>query len=148
MCGGSARLLDVRGLLSLRSLHHVETHLLTFFEGLEARHVDRGEMREQILAAVIRCDEAVAFRVVEPLHRPCCHRCSLFRSLIERPGHHPSHAWNSTTKPPRRRPGLALRKAFTLFRIDCKADGIGSTRHTERERANAEIVRIFGLDGA
>ena len=70
-------LLDVRGLLALGPLHHVEAHLLALFQGLEARHVDRRKMREQVFAAVIRRDEAVALRVVEPLHGACCHTLSL-----------------------------------------------------------------------
>ena len=76
----SAAFLDVRGLLALRALHHVEADFLTFFQGLEAGHVDRGEMREQVLAAVVGRDEAVAFRVVEPLHGACCHALSLIVS--------------------------------------------------------------------
>src|SRR6185295_14827500 len=61
-------LLDVRGLLALGSLDDVETHLLAFLQALESLHVDRREMREQVLAAVIRRNEAVALRVVEPLY--------------------------------------------------------------------------------
>src|SRR5688500_15364635 len=37
-------------------------------------------MREQVFAAVIRRDEAVALRVVKPLHGACCHTVTL--SLI------------------------------------------------------------------
>src|SRR2546422_601749 len=71
------RLLDVGGLLSLGPLHHVEADFLAFLEGLEAGHVDRREMREQVLAAVVGRDETIAFRVVEPLHGACCHALSL-----------------------------------------------------------------------
>src|SRR5205085_8093084 len=72
-----SRLLDVGGLLPLRPLHYVEADFLAFLEGLEAGHVDRREMREQVLAAVVGRDEAIALRVVEPLHGACCHALSL-----------------------------------------------------------------------
>src|SRR6267378_3286699 len=70
-------LLDVRGLFPLGPLDHVEADLLPFLQGLEPRHVDRREMREQVLAAVVGRDEAIALRVVEPLHGACCHALSL-----------------------------------------------------------------------
>ena len=65
--------LDIRGLLAFRALGHLELDLVALFEGLEARHLDRREMREQIFAAVIRRDEAVPLRVVEPLYRTGWH---------------------------------------------------------------------------
>ena len=65
--------LDVGSLLALRTLGHVEGHTLSFFQGLETVHVDRGEMREQIFTTVIRSDEAKTFSVVEPLDGTSCH---------------------------------------------------------------------------
>src|SRR6185436_9586446 len=53
----SSGVLDVRRLLALRAGGDFEADLLAFLEGLEALHVDRGEVREQIVAAVIRSDE-------------------------------------------------------------------------------------------
>jgi hypothetical protein len=47
---------------------------LTFFEGLETVHVDCGEMREQVLAAVIWSDEAKTLGIIEPLNCTCCHK--------------------------------------------------------------------------
>src|SRR5687768_222136 len=65
--------LDVVRLQALRTALHFELDLLALFQGLEARHLDRGVMREQILAALARSDEAKAFGVVEPLDGTGCH---------------------------------------------------------------------------
>src|SRR5262245_15409580 len=65
--------LDIRGLLALGPLGHLERHLLAFLEGLEPAHLDGREMREQILAAVVGRDEPVALGSIEPLHRTGCH---------------------------------------------------------------------------
>ena len=66
--------LDFGGLLAFGALGHFEADLLALFEGFETVHLDCGEMREQILAAIVGRDEAVALRVVEPLYRACWHR--------------------------------------------------------------------------
>ena len=65
--------LDVGSLLAFRALSNFELHFLTFFQGLEAVHVNRGEVCEQILTAVIRSDEAKTFGVIEPLNGTSCH---------------------------------------------------------------------------
>ena len=65
--------LDVRGLLALGTLNNFESHFLTFFERLEAAHVDRGEVREQVFAAVIGSDETETLSVVEPFNSTVCH---------------------------------------------------------------------------
>jgi len=65
--------LDVGSLLALRSGGDFEAHALTFFEGLEAGHVDRGEMSEQIFALFIRRDEPETLGLVEPFDRTSCH---------------------------------------------------------------------------
>ncbi len=65
--------LDVGGLLALGALHHFEGDLLAFFEGLEAAHIDRGEMREQVFAAVIGSNETETLCIVEPLNSTVCH---------------------------------------------------------------------------
>ena len=69
----SSRLLDVGGLLALGALNHVKRDFLTFLEGLEAAHVDRGEMCEQVFAAIVRGNETETLRVVEPLYSTVCH---------------------------------------------------------------------------
>src|SRR3954469_16764671 len=63
--GGS---LDVRGLRALGALRHDELDARVLDEGLEAVALDFAEVREQVLAAVVRGDEAVALALVEPLH--------------------------------------------------------------------------------
>jgi hypothetical protein len=65
--------LDIRRLQPLGALLHFELDLLAFLEGLEAAHLDRGVMREKVLTALSRGDEAEAFRVVEPLDGTSCH---------------------------------------------------------------------------
>jgi hypothetical protein len=49
---------DIRCLLALGALRHVEGNLLALFEGLEPAHGDRGEMSEKIFAAIVRSNEA------------------------------------------------------------------------------------------
>src|SRR5216117_3145223 len=70
--------LDVRRLQALRALLHFELHLLAFLQRLEAAHLDRGVMREQIFAALGRGDEAEALGVVEPLNSASCHFLTSF----------------------------------------------------------------------
>ena len=65
--------LDVGSLLAFRALGDFELNFLTFFQGLEAVHVNRGEVCEQILTAIIRSDEAKTFGVIEPLNGTSCH---------------------------------------------------------------------------
>jgi hypothetical protein len=64
---------DIRCLLALRALRHVEGNLLALFEGLESTHGDRGEMGEEIFAAIIRSNEAKTLSVIEPLNCTSCH---------------------------------------------------------------------------
>ena len=58
--------LDVRGLLSLRTDLDVERHTLVLLQRLEAVGTDFREVREQIVAAGVRRDEAKALCIVEP----------------------------------------------------------------------------------
>src|SRR5947209_15030504 len=64
---------DARGRRALGAVGHFEFDLLALLQRLEAVHLDLGMMGEEVLAAVIRGDEAVAFGVVEPLHGTGCH---------------------------------------------------------------------------
>ena len=74
--------LDVaRLLLALVSLRDFEGNFLTFLERFEARHVDRGEMREEIFAAAVRRDETETFRIVEPLDRASCHLRNVLQEI-------------------------------------------------------------------
>src|SRR5205814_6302824 len=52
----------------------VELDLRALGEGLEALACDRAVMDEEVLASVVRGDEPVPLRVVEPLHGSCRHR--------------------------------------------------------------------------
>ena len=60
--------LDVSRLQTLRALLRFEAHLLVFSQRLEAVAADFREMREQVVAALVRGDEAKALAVVEPLN--------------------------------------------------------------------------------
>src|ERR671914_2710842 len=68
----------IGGLLTLRTLGHLELDGLTLFQGLVALYLDGGEMYEHILTVRLG-DEAVALVVVEPLHRALSH-CAYFLS--------------------------------------------------------------------
>src|SRR5687767_4095830 len=70
---------DVGRLLALGAGRDVEGHLLVFLQALEARALDRREMREKVLAAAVRRDESVALRIVEPLDGSCCHGVTAFQ---------------------------------------------------------------------
>src|SRR5688500_9046229 len=65
---GSADGHDVRCLGALLALAHLELDLRALGEGAKAVTRDRAEVDEDILAAPVRGDEAIALRVVEPLH--------------------------------------------------------------------------------
>src|SRR5690606_33951623 len=65
--------LDVRRLLALRARDDVELHFLTFLEGLEPVHLDRAEVREQILTSIVGGYETVPLGVVEPFDGTRCH---------------------------------------------------------------------------
>src|SRR3954452_15317888 len=66
-------LLDVRCSRALLTLLLVVAHLRALSKRLEAAALDRGVMDEEVLAALIRSDEAEALVVVEPLNGSCCH---------------------------------------------------------------------------
>lgn len=68
-----SRSLNVGCLLALWTLRDFELNFLTFFERLEAVHLDCGKVCEQIFAAVVRSNEAEALRVVKPFNGTCCH---------------------------------------------------------------------------
>ena len=57
-----------RGLARLWIGDNVERELLSFVEVSHPGALDRADMHEDVLAAIIRLDEAEAFLAVEPLH--------------------------------------------------------------------------------
>src|SRR4051794_4655182 len=67
---------DVLRLRALLALGDVELHLLILVEAAEAARRDRGEVSEDVGAAVVRADKAEALVGVEPLHGTCSHVCS------------------------------------------------------------------------
>jgi hypothetical protein len=73
--------LDVGSLLAFRPGGDIEADALVFRQGLEAGRIDRGEVREQIVAAIVRFDEAEALGVVKPFHSASRHVFSLFKGL-------------------------------------------------------------------
>src|SRR5438309_11973843 len=64
---------DVPSLGTLGALLDLVLDLRAFGEALEALAGDRAEVNEDVVAAVGLRDEAVALRVVEPLHGSGCH---------------------------------------------------------------------------
>ena len=72
-------------LLALRPFLHLELDLLVLLEGLEARTLDLGEVREEVLAATIRLDEAEALGVVELLDGTRAHCVSFLTENPESP---------------------------------------------------------------
>src|SRR4030095_9588286 len=69
-------LANVRGLETLGAACHLELHLVTFRQTLEALRDDGAEVDEDVFAALLR-DEAEALRIVEPLDSTVCHDSNL-----------------------------------------------------------------------
>src|SRR5207247_2590073 len=65
---------DVLGLGALLALGCVELDLRALGEGLEALACNRAVMDKEVLARVVRGDEPVPLRIVEPLDGSCRHR--------------------------------------------------------------------------
>src|SRR5438046_5854749 len=89
---------DVRGVQPLLASLHFELHDLTFGEGLEPVHLDGREVYEHVLAAFL-FNEAVALRVIEPLHFSLSHSVCLLQS----------HTWGAEN-PARHRAGPGARR--------------------------------------
>src|SRR5262249_8520986 len=64
---------DVRRLRALLALTGLVLDLRVLGQSLEPIARDVREMHEEILAAVLRRDESVPLRIVEPLHGSGCH---------------------------------------------------------------------------
>src|SRR3954453_13719821 len=67
-------LLNVRCGRALLALLLVVAHLRALGERLEAAALDRRVVDKEVLAALVRRDEAESLVVVEPLDGSCCHR--------------------------------------------------------------------------
>src|SRR5207245_9528242 len=77
--GGRLHPNDVLGVQPFLPGLHLELHLLPFRERLETVHLDRREVYEHILAALL-LNEAVALGVIEPLHLSLSHSVCLLQS--------------------------------------------------------------------
>jgi len=64
---------NVRCLLAFSTRRRRVFHSLTFLKRFESVTRDLGVMNEQILAAIIRSDEAKTLLFIEPLDRSSCH---------------------------------------------------------------------------
>src|SRR5207248_9476915 len=77
---------DVPSLGALLALGRLELDARALGERLEALGLDRAEVDEHVLAALVRGDEAIPLRVVEPFHGSCCHIKHLPPRTSERTG--------------------------------------------------------------
>src|SRR3984957_1032670 len=75
--------LDVSRLQTLGALLRFEAHLLVFSQRLEAVAADFREVSEQVVAALVRSNEAKAFAVVEPLNGTGIHEESLRKKKVK-----------------------------------------------------------------
>src|ERR1700759_4703928 len=66
--GGTSDRADVGGLRALLTLGHLELNPLVLVQAAVARHLDRGEVGEDVGTAVVGGDEPKTLVRVEPLH--------------------------------------------------------------------------------
>jgi len=69
-------LLYIRSLFTFRTLGHVKTYAIVFFQTLVAAILDCGKVCEKIIAACVGSNEAKAFGIIKPFHYTCCHICT------------------------------------------------------------------------
>jgi hypothetical protein len=81
--------LDVGSLLALRAGGDFEADALVFRQGFEAGRVDRREVREQIVAAIIRLDEAKTLGIVKPFYSASRHVFSLLKVILSKTSSRP-----------------------------------------------------------
>jgi hypothetical protein len=73
--------LDFRRLFALGALLHLEAHTLVFLQGLETTSQDLGKVRKQIISTIVRRNESETLRVIEPLHKTCCHFSTISKKV-------------------------------------------------------------------
>jgi len=61
-------------------------NLLSLAQGRKTSALDSGDVHENVVAALIRLDEAVALLAVEPLHSAVCHPCLQSKKVIPSDG--------------------------------------------------------------
>ena len=127
-----------RGLARILSIgNNVESDLLSLVEDTHASAFDRADVHEDILAAIIRLDEAEAFLVIEELHGSLGHMTVLSGTSVMRP--HVSAAssfeiWRKVVSPTRDlRRGQVVRPKLDcyymgFFQLDRKAYPAGVLR--------------------
>src|SRR5579862_1878614 len=87
---------DVRGLRALLALLGLELDLRALGERPVAAALDRAEVHEQVLTAVVRRDEPVTLVCVEPLDGSGCHICiHLPANFMNDKKAHPHHPTRS-----------------------------------------------------
>jgi len=64
---------NVGRLQALGTFFYLIVNRLTFAQGFEARALDRVEMYEHIIAAIVLCDKTKTFGFVKPLYCTCSH---------------------------------------------------------------------------
>src|SRR5262247_1206385 len=72
---------------------------LTFVERAQAGALDRGDMDEYVFAAVLRLNESIAFRRVEPFHGASSHLGLLVCANLSRPHDHRATAHPKSALP-------------------------------------------------
>src|SRR5215831_13231770 len=87
------RLLDVRSLLTLRTIDDLELHLFPFAEGLEAGALDRREVDKNIFAT-LASNKSIALAIIEPLDRTSWH------ATFSIPVHKMRNTLGASGKPP------------------------------------------------
>src|SRR3954469_4554774 len=118
----------VRGLRALGALAELVLDLRALGQGPEPVALERREVHERVLTAVIRRDEPEALLVAEPLHDSCCH-------LVQPSAPTRRFIPSAAARAPRRaalglgarrdRLGLGrpLRRALVLVRVELRAAG-------------------------
>jgi hypothetical protein len=76
--------LNVGSLLAFGTSGHFEGNALVFLQGLEAAGLDLGEVGEEVFAAAVGGDEAVALGVIEPFNDASLHLSFLNKDLMSR----------------------------------------------------------------
>ena len=115
-----------RGLARILSIgNNVESDLLSLVERTHASAFDRADVHEDILAAIIRLDEAEAFLVIEELHGSLGHMTVLSGTSVMRP--HVSAAssfeiWRKVVSPTRN----VRRSQVVRLKLDTRYMGLFS----------------------
>src|SRR5215467_9758232 len=114
----SARFEIFRRLLAAVADELVFDHL-TLVERGQARALDRGDMDEYVFAAVLRLNEPITFRRVEPFHCAGSHHGLLCLHEPSRPHDHRAIAYPKSALPKEGTPEGARQNKAKLERREC-----------------------------